>query len=143
MSNTPIPHAPSSAPVSPAVDFDVVRAEMVNCVLLAVEAIETNNPQVRIRVQLSRFRGLGVGFFLRIDPYGTRFFGFQVVDPNGTRVNVMRLDEAGEFVAFDEFDTAFVQAIGQCLPQTVCKAWTAMVPIEPAPSPLPPDYTLH
>ena len=123
---------------TPNVDFDVLRAQLVNCLHLACDLLGQHNPGLAAHCLLSRFMGLGVLFSLQSPQFEARRYILKLTTPDGTKAHFTRLDAQGDAVGMDEVDDAYMNAIGHCLEDTVHAAWKQMVPAEPSITHLPP-----
>jgi hypothetical protein len=131
MSNVSLSTPAPAAAASPNVDFEVLRAQLVNCTLLAAGLLGQHNPGVTAHCVFTRFMGLGVLFLLRSPQFEERRYLLRLTNPDGTQANLVRIDGEGAEVQFDEIDSAYLNALGQCLEATVQAAWKQMVPVEP------------
>ena len=135
--------AKPSAALTPSVDFEVLRAQVVNCLLHAAMLLCEQNPGVVAHPVFGRFSNLSVLMTLQSAQFETRIYIFRLLNPDGSQANLMRVDDAGHEVAFDEVDHAYASAIGHSLGPTVQAAWRRMVPEEPSATHRSDHYVLH
>lgn len=142
MSNVSLSTPSLAASATPNVDFEVLRAQLVNCTLLAAGLLSQHNPGVTAHCVFTRFIGLGLVFLLRSPQFDERRYLLRLTNPDGTLANLVRMDGEGAEVKFDEIDTAYLNALCQCLEHTVHAAWKQMVPVEPKIT-HPGNHSLH
>lgn len=121
---------PLDAAINPNVDYEVLRAQLVNCVNIAATIFTQLNAGLSATCVFTRFMGLGLLFNLQSTQFDTRRYILKLTNPDGTRANFVRLDNEGAEVALDEVDTAYMNALAHCMEETVHAAWKQMVPKE-------------
>jgi len=131
MSTVSLSSPEPAAPVNPNVDFEVLRAQLINCTIVAADLLCHHNPGVTARCIFTRFIGLGIVFLLRSAQFDERRYVLRLTNPDGTQANLMRMDDEGSEIAFDDVDRSYLNALGQSLEATVHAAWKQMVPAEP------------
>lgn len=138
-------NAPASAPaatLTPNVDFEVLRAQLVNCTLLAAGLLGKHNPGLTAHCIFNRFIGLGLVFTLNAAQFESRRYLLRLLNPDGTHANLVRMNPEGGEIPLDDVDTAYLNALGHCMESTVHAAWKQMVPLEPKAT-HPINYSLH
>jgi hypothetical protein len=142
MSTVTVPASAPASPLTPNVDFEVLRAQLVNCVLAAAGLLGQHNPGISAHCIFNRFLGLGLLFTLNSAQFESRRYLLRLVNPDGTQANLVRLSAEGGEIPLDEVDTAYLNALGHCMESTVHAAWKQMVPVEPKATHST-NYSLH
>lgn len=139
---------PNAAPAAtlPAVevelDFQMVRAQMVNCVYAACLTLEENVEGLAVEGTLYRVADMSVLFGLSSNLEAPRMYQLVLRNPDGSEVSLGRYDETGETMVQDEFDEQVAQALSVNLMPTLGVTYQHMVkPPRPATHVLP--YSLQ
>lgn len=119
--------------VTDLLDYEIVRAQMVNCVQLAVNLLSQSNPGLGLTVIWGRLGDQGVVFTLNNSQGESRIYLFRLINPDGTNANLARLNEKSEQVPLDNFDGALIESIAKSLAPTVAASYHQMVkePVKP------------
>lgn len=107
------------------IDYEIVRAQMANCVLEATELLCDHNEELALRVQFIRMADMLVLLLLQhnVDEEGERFYEFTLMSPEGDHARLARINLAGEQVPHDALDNSLAAALGKSLPSTVGMAF--------------------
>jgi len=121
--------------ITDLLDYEILRAQTVNCVLLANELLQEHNQQLNTQVSFLRIAQMHVVFLMQhnFDEEGQRIYVLKLLSAEGSQAQLQRRDAEGELVALDALDSAFSNAIGQRLAATVGQAYEQVVgpPIKP------------
>ncbi len=126
---TPEPHgnADANASVLVSLDLEIVRAQMVNCLLMANGLFQKNNPGLSTALVFGRVSDLGVLFTMMSNQGEPRLYLFRLLNPDGTSAHLSKLDAQGSQLELDAFDQAYIQSISASLASTVAAAYGQMV----------------
>lgn len=127
------PNASTSAQPTPRpqVDFNILRAQIINALLHANGLLQQNNAQLQSHLVFSKLVDLTALFSLQSNLFEPRLYLFQLTNPDGTQANLARMDATGTPIELDEVDRAYIAAISSSLGPTVHTAYRKMVPVEP------------
>lgn len=134
----------SLAAPAAALNYDVLRAQMVNCLLSAVDLLSRHNPGLNPYLRFEKIEALTVGLALysQMGPDPHRYV-LELNDPAGAHALLKRIGLSGEPAQMDAVDQAFSQCIGAHMRETVNLAYSQMTQGTPEPNFIPEVHTVH
>ena len=123
-------HSSDSRPVpaAHALDWEILRAQMVNALNQALHFLLGANPGLQANIVLGKVADMHIAFQVKTNQGEPRTYGFVLKNPDGSQAHLSRHAPNGELMPLDEFDQAFAQAVSASLGATVALAYEYMLP---------------
>lgn len=129
--------------ITPLLDYEIIRAQTVNCVMQAHELLGKHNPQLESSLSFLRIVEMHAVFLLRhnFDEDGERVYVLKLLSPEGAQAQLERYNAEGQRQQQDALDASFVAAIARSLRPTLGEAFkhavgTPVTPTHPEAPPL-------
>lgn len=121
--------------ITPLLDYEIIRAQTVNCIMQAHDLLGQHNPQLESNLSFLRIVEMHVVFLMQhnFDEEGQRIYVLKLLSPEGAQVQLERLNTEGVRQTMDALDSGFVSAIAQTLRPTLGEAYEHVVgpPVKP------------
>ena len=121
--------------ITPLLDYEIIRAQTVNCLIQAHDLLGQHNPQLQSSLSFLRVVEMHVAFMLRhnFDEEGERIYILKLLSPEGAQAQLERYNAEGERQKLDALDSGLVSAIAQTLKPTLGEAYQHVVgtPVKP------------
>jgi hypothetical protein len=114
-------------PVEVELDYQMVRAQMVNCVYETCRTLEESMEDLVVEGTMHRVADMSLLFGLSSNQEVPRIYRLTLLNPDGSQVSLARYDESGKNMEQDEFDQHVTQALSVNLMPTLGAAYQFMV----------------
>lgn len=124
--------------VTELLDYDVLRAQLVNCLNLAAFNFGHEVSGAPAFLNYIQIEDSSAAFLLLSESEPRKFF-FRVARPDGSSVFLTRLSDDNSDLELEEADLRFIECIRKSLALTIVPAFNFMVkpPVTPTHAPVP------